>query len=496
MTTISLRRLGFTAAMPLFDDLSFTLSAGDRLGVVAGNGAGKSTLLRCIAGEQAPTRGEVARARGLRVALVAQHMPEALAHLTLREAVRRGVPAERRAAEAWRGDALLEDWGATKALLGTALAALSGGWRRLAMLARALVGAPDALLLDEPTTHLDAAHLAALEAVLRGAGRPPILVTASHDRRFLDRCTDRTLFLRGGEAALFAHPYTRARALLAEADAAAAGRLQRDGREAERLRRSAATLRNIGVNSHSDAAQKKSAQLARRAEDMQARLAPPPKERSGLVRLAARAVHARVVFGLDGLSVAAPDGRTLFRAGRLSLMRGDRVVVLGPNGSGKSLLVAALRRALAAPGSVAGIATSAVLDVGYLDQHMSHLPEAASPLQVVGGLHREGDRRSRALLAGAGIAAERQDQPIAGLTPGQRARLALLALRLEAPGFFLLDEPTNHLDIAGQEALEAEILGQDASALLVTHDRAFAAAVATRAWRIEAGRLEEVDVPR
>ena len=102
---------------------------------------------------------------------------------------------------------------------------------------------------------------------------------------------------------------------------------------------------------------------------------------------------------------------------------------------------------------------------------------------------------ARSLLAGAGIAIDLQESPIRALSGGQKARLAMLALRLAKPNFYLLDEPTNHLDIEGQEALEAELTAQDASCLLVSHDRSFVRAVGNRFWQIENRRLHEVDAP-
>lgn len=106
-----------------------------------------------------------------------------------------------------------------------------------------------------------------------------------------------------------------------------------------------------------------------------------------------------------------------------------------------------------------------------------------------------GDQRSRSLLAGAGFAVEKQTRPIGELSFGQRARLGLLALRLQEPNFYLLDEPTNHVDIPGQEALEAEIRLHEASCVLVSHDRSFVRGVGTRFWVIDGKRLREVDSP-
>ena len=116
--------------------------------------------------------------------------------------------------------------------------------------------------------------------------------------------------------------------------------------------------------------------------------------------------------------------------------------------------------------------------LGYVDQLMSHLPDAQSPHAFISGTFRPGDQRTISLLASAGFSVDMQQRPIARLSPGQKARLGLLALRLTEPNFYLMDEPTNHVDIAGQERLEAEILAHEATCVIVSHDRAFVQAIA------------------
>jgi ATPase subunit of ABC transporter with duplicated ATPase domains len=488
MATIRLRKVGIH---PLFDDLTLTLGETDRIGLVAGNGAGKSTLLRCLAGVSDPTSGDIVRSRGLRLALVEQDLPAALRDLPLQEAVRRAIPPADRDAEAWRVDLILDELATPEDLRARPLQALSGGWQRLALLARAWVTLPDMLLLDEPTNHLDLEKIEVLEAWLTNQRIP--MAVASHDRQFLDRVTNRTLFLRASGSRLYAHPYTVARGLLADDDAAQAAQLERDTRETARLRRSAAELRNIGINSRSDAAQKKSSLMAARADRLEAGLRPVKAERPGVIRLTNSDTHAQVLLILQDVSVPAPDGRILVRTGKLTVFKGDRIVLLGRNGVGKSMLVRLLHRAMTDPDSVAGVRVSPSVVVGYVDQQMAQLPSAASPIGFITARFRLGDQRSRSLLAGAGFPVERQGRPIETFSLGQRARLGLLALRLEEPNLYLLDEPTNHVDIPGQEVLETEILDRGATCILVSHDRMFVRGVGTRFWLLEAEVVREVD---
>jgi ATPase subunit of ABC transporter with duplicated ATPase domains len=389
MAMISLRQVGCLTIRPLFSNLTFTLADTDRLGVVAPNGAGKTTFLRCLAGLQDPTRGEIVRSRGLRIAMVEQDVPPDLMGLTLTEAVRRAIPRAEREATGWRAEYVLDG--------------------------------------------------------------------------------------------------------LADDDAAAGAKLARDMREAARLRRSANELRNIGINSRSDAAQKKSAQMARRAERLEEELQPVPRERSGAIRLTNRDTHAHVLLELKDVAVAPPYGAELFHIRHLTIFRADRIVLLGRNGVGKSLFVQLLHRAMTDPDGVPGIRVSTSAVVGYVDQSMSHLPPDGSPFQFLSERFGIGDQRTRSLLAGAGFPVDRHRQPIGTFSPGQRARLGLLSLRLTEPNVYLLDEPTNHLDIPGQEALEAEIVERGATCILVSHDRRFVRSVGTRFLLIERGSLREVE---
>ncbi|GAB0116991.1 ABC transporter [Acidisoma sp. 7E03] len=459
---------------------------------MAGNGQGKSTLLRCLAGLQEPDHGTITRARGLRIGFVPQEVPETLMGLSLQEVVRRALPSAARETESWRVGSILDAFSAPEALRGRALGGLSGGWQRLGLLARIWVTEPDLLLLDEPTNHLDAEALDRLEGWILGlAGDTPMLV-ASHDRSFLDACTTHTLFLRPETSRLYAHPYGRARPLL-DADEAAASRVFAKGvKEADRLRRHAAELRNVGVNSGSDLLQKKSKQLRDRAEKVEQGLRPVAKTRSGEIRLATRESHARVLIALRDLTVTNPTGERLFRIERLDIRQGDRLILSGANGSGKSTLMGLLARAFGT--EVAGIRVSPGLVLGHVDQAMHHLPLAETPHRLVAVRGETGDQRATSLLAAAGIDVAAQGRPIARLSSGQKARLSLLLLRLTEPHLYLLDEPTNHIDIPGQERLEAELVTRGASGVIVSHDRSFTAAVGTRWLRIEGGRLVE-EVP-
>lgn len=494
MSILTVRNLGVTLAEPLFSDLTLTLSKGDRLGLVAANGVGKSTLLGCLAGTQDPTTGEITTARGCRIATVAQYVPEDRLGETLRAFVLSALVPDQQDYESWRVDVALDDLKVPFEMHHTPLSDLSGGWQRTAMLAAAWVTEPDVLLLDEPTNHLDLSRIGLLQTWLAGLPRDTPVIITSHDRAFLDATTNRTLFLRRDTSRDFALPYSQARDALDAADAADARRFTNEMRQAQQLRKQAAKLKNIGINSGSDLLVKKTKQLSERAAAMEAAARPAYREQSaGDIRLGNSGTHAKALITFDDITIRTPDGRDLYTTGRTWICKGDRVVVLGHNGVGKTQMIRLVADALA--GTENGIRHAPTVVAGYSDQAMSQLDLSQSPLQAITHRFDVGDQRARSLLAGAGMTIAMQDGPTAKLSGGQKARLAMLILRLTEPNFYLLDEPTNHLDIDGQEALEDELVVHDAACLLVSHDRSFIRAVGNRFWQIERNRLVEVDSP-
>jgi ATPase subunit of ABC transporter with duplicated ATPase domains len=424
-------------------------------------------------------------------------VPPALMDTPFRAAVLETLPDERRASESWRVDVALDELEVPETLRDRPLKQLSGGWQRLAMLARVVVTEADVLLLDEPTNHLDLGRINQLESWLNALPRDMPVVVCSHDRAFLDATTNRTLFLRPDQSPVFALPYTRARAALAELDAADERRFQRDMKVAQQLRQQAGKLNNVGINSGSDLLLSKTKQLRQRAEKLEEGAKPAHLERSaGVIKLANRGTHAKALVAIDDAEVTTPDGRLLFRTGKLFIGKGDRIVLLGPNGVGKTRFAAMLRKAIENPDTPqSGIKATQSLVLGYCDQALADLADIDTPAQTISRCFDVGDQRARSLLAGAGLSIDLQGRPIGRLSGGQKARLGMLVLRLTQPNFYLLDEPTNHLDIDGQEALEDELLEHQATCLLISHDRDFVRNIGNRFWLIEKRKLVEVDGP-
>ncbi|CAN7690427.1 ABC-F family ATP-binding cassette domain-containing protein [Mesorhizobium amorphae] len=496
MALISLKSLGVTMSAPLFSNLDLTIGAGDRLGIVAANGRGKSTLLKCLTGAMEPTFGDITRTRGLRIGHVEQSIADALLDYSFHQAVADALPAEQAESELWRVDVVLDSLDVPEPMRERPMSALSGGWQRLALIARVWVTDPDVLLLDEPTNHLDLAKISQLETWLNALPREVPVVIASHDRAFLDAITNRTLFLRPEQSPVFSLPYSQARDALDEVDASTERKFQRDMKVAQQLRRQAAKLNNIGINSGSDLLTVKTKQLNQRAERLEEAAAPAHREKSaGAIRLANRGTHAKVLITLEDAAIETPDGTLLFRTGKRHICQGDRIVLLGRNGVGKSRFVTLIQRAVVEPETVPNVKVTPSTVLGYSDQALSGMSANDTPLAMVSRKFDVGEQRARSLLAGAGVAIDMQERKIGMLSGGQKARLMTLALRLANPNFYLLDEPTNHLDIDGQEALEAELLAHQASCMLASHDRSFIRAIGNRFWLIEKRRLTEVDCP-
>ncbi len=495
MTLLTLKDLGVTLGAPLFTGLSFTISKNDRIGLVAANGRGKSTLLRCLAGSLDPTAGDLTRPRGLRVGLVGQDVPGHMLQQTFRDAALDALAADQVDSESWRVDVALDGLAVPQELRERQLGALSGGWQRVALLARVWVTEPDLLLMDEPTNHLDLSRIGFLQNWLATIARSTPFIVASHDRAFLDAVTNRTLFLRETGSQIFALPYSTARQALAQSDAAEERRFGNDMKQAQQLRRQAVKLKNIGINSGSDLLVVKTKQLKERAEKLENAARPAFQERSaGKIKLSASGTHAKALVCLENAEVSTPDGRLLFKTGNLWISPGDRIVLLGRNGSGKTMLMDLIERAVSM-GGVAAVKVVPTIHLGHADQSLSHLDGDATPLAALIRRFALSDPQARSLLAGAGIGFDLQIARMKGLSGGQKARLAMLVLRLERPNFYLLDEPTNHLDIEGQEALEAELIESEAACLFVSHDRTFVRNAGNRFWVIEGRRLVEVDTP-
>ncbi len=484
-------------ATPVFEGVSFLLDSA-RTALVGQNGAGKSTLIKCLTGELELDHGQVVRSRGLRIGTLPQDTPGGLADLPVREVLRRSLDKVGAGDDDWRIDVLLDEIGVDPAIADQTFGSLSGGWQRLMLIAGAAVlEEPDILILDEPTNHLDLANIATLELWLTGAFDVPMLIV-SHDREFLNRVTERTLFLRSDGVHAFKTPFSIAREELLRRDAVAASQRRLEEKEIRRLEAAAArykvwAVKNPELNKRKNAIETRIARIeADRTDSYVAR------ERK--LELSDAEIDARVALRLNDVTITTPDGaRTLIRIDRLTIASGDRVAILGVNGAGKSTLLAALAAAFDPArehyDGQAAVRFNPATRLAVFDQSLRGLPLGSTLLDYVAAAPEANDKDAARLLAQAGFPFVRIQQPIALLSYGERSRLMFLRMKLERPNLYLLDEPTNHLDIEGQEALEAELEQAEVSCLFVSHDRYFTRTAATRFLEIRKGRLVEVESP-
>ncbi len=252
------------------------------------------------------------RPRGLRVGYLSQNSPQSAHAQTLYEWVLAALPETQAEYESWRVEVVLDGLSVPPDLQQKPLNVLSGGWQRKALLAAAWVTEPDILLLDEPTNHLNLYRIGLLQEWLSALPRDVPVVITSHDRAFLDATTNRTLFLRAERSRVFQLPYITARAALDEADTVDERRFSNDLNKAQQVRKQAAKLKDIGINSGSNLLIIKTKQLNERAAQLEAAAKPAHRERSaGDIKIADSGTHAKALVTFDNVPVGTPDGQFL-----------------------------------------------------------------------------------------------------------------------------------------------------------------------------------------
>ncbi|MGK2955247.1 MAG: ribosomal protection-like ABC-F family protein [Solirubrobacterales bacterium] len=502
---------------PLFSDVSFKLTRGERMTLSGRNGAGKSTLLRMLAGELANDSGSLSIGRGVRVTLHDQRPPRG-SGLTLAgyvftgradtieteeklEALEQKMSAgdhtdetmaaysaaqqrlELHGGYRWRDEVLvvMRGLGFDDAEFDRDLSTFSGGELTRASLARALAARADLLLLDEPTNHLDIPTLEWLEEYLKELDAAVVLV--AHDRWFLESVGTSVLELEAGRSRYFKGPWHAWRKEHAARQVALGKAIEKQEAEIDRMEKFVERFRY-------KASKAKQAQSKVKAiEKVKAGAASfDPEDKRRLAFSFAQPERAsRVVLKMVNGRLEVP-GRVLVDNANFLIERDEHVVLIGANGAGKTTLIETLAGEREPAAGSVRLGHNA--KVGYLSQHAE---TAAGEGSVIDAAAREtglSGQKVRDLLGAFLFSGTDVNKSLSDISGGEQRRLSLAILVASGANVLLLDEPTNHLDIESREALEDALSVFPGALILISHDRALLEAVGGRTLVCEGGEVK------
>ena len=506
----------------LFSDVSFVINDNDRIALMGKNGAGKSTLLKILAGVRKPTRGTVSAPKDTVVAYLPQHLmtedgrtvfeeaSQAFAHLHQMQAHLDELNkqlAERTDYESDEYMALIEEVATLsekfyaidmthfeedveKTLLGLGFersdferqtSEFSGGWRMRIELAKMLLRNPDVLLLDEPTNHLDIESIGWLEDFLVNNGKAVVVI--SHDRKFVDNITTRTIEVTMGRIYDYKVNYSHYLQLRAE-------RREQQMKQYEEQQKMIQETKDFierfkGTYSKTFQVQSRVKMLEKlqlvEVDEMDTsalRLKFPPAPRSGQYPIVADSVGK------------AFDGKQIFKNASFTIKRGDKVAFVGRNGEGKSTMVKCIMGQLEHEGS---LTLGHNVQIGYFAQNQASLLDGElTVFQTIDDVAKgEVRNKIRDLLGAFMFGGEASTKKVKVLSGGERTRLALLKLLLEPVNLLILDEPTNHLDLKTKDVLKQALNDFDGTLICVSHDRDFLDGLVTRVYEFGGGQVRE-----
>ncbi len=506
----------------LFKDISFVINEKDRIALMGKNGAGKSTLLKILAGVRNATRGQVSAPKDTVIAYLPQHLmtedgrtvfeeaSQAFAHLHQMEAEIEELNRQLTERTDYDSDeymALIEEVATKsekfyaidmthfeedveKTLLGLGFerkdftrqtSEFSGGWRMRIELAKMLLRNPDILLLDEPTNHLDIESIGWLEEFIINNGKTVVVI--SHDRKFVDNITTRTIEVTMGRIYDYKVNYSQYLQLRAE-------RREQQMKQFEEQQKMIQETKDFierfkGTYSKTLQVQSRVKMLEKLEiievdeEDTSAlRLKFPPSPRSGQYPVIT-----------DGVGKAFGDKR-IFSNVTLTVERGDKIAFVGRNGEGKSTLVKCIMNELEHEGE---LKLGHNVQIGYFAQNQaSMLDEELTVFQTIDDVAK-GDIRNkiRDLLGAFMFGGEASSKKVKVLSGGERTRLAIMKLLLEPVNLLILDEPTNHLDLKTKDILKQALRDFDGTLICVSHDRDFLDGLVSKVYEFGHGRVRE-----
>ena len=483
----------------IFSGVDLDINERARIGIVGPNGGGKTSLLRVLVGEQHASEGRVARSIGIQVGYVPQH-PEMDFTGTLREEVMRAfdqvralekeLEAASQQPDAQNGSseeagrryaALLEQYealggytyerdvermvdglGLRPETLDSPASSASGGERTRAALAKALLGNPDLLVLDEPTNYLDLKGVTWLERYLTHFA--PAVVVVSHDRYFLDEMATQIWEIDHGRMNVFPGNFSKYRVLKGERDLRLAKEYEA---QREFIAKEQAFIDRYRAGQRSREAKGRETRLARLQ-----RIDRPDIDRSISLKPAGATRTGQVVLSTKGLRVGYTDGdgpTELLKVPDLKLPRGSRTAVIGDNGTGKTTFIKTVLGMV--PPLEGSVALGQSVKIGYYSQGLDALVDEQTVLDSFLEIKNMPFEQARFYLARFLFQGDDVFREVGACSGGEKSRLALARLLITEPNLLVLDEPTTHFDIPSREALEQVLLGYPGTILLVSHDR-------------------------
>ena len=521
MIDVSVRSLvkSFELGKNILDGLSFTVTAGERVGILGHNGCGKTTLFRILVGELRADEGEVMIAPSKRLGLISQIpvYPEGWtteqvlkdAHRHLYRIAERmeelSLEMERDSSKALLAeyDRLQEDFrrlggydmdtdrsrvanglDISPAMLHQRFDSLSGGEKTRVNLARLILEDTDILLLDEPTNHLDLHATEWLEDYLLGFKGTVLVI--SHDRYFLDKVVQRSIEIDEGKAEFYSGNYSfyveeRQRRFEEKLK-----KYEKDQAKIDQLTRAAEQM-HLWAFMGNDKLHKRAFSMEKRIEKL-SQSEKPQEQKKLNVKFKQREFNGDEVLVMEDVSKGFGD-RTLFSDLSLTVTGGERIALIGDNGTGKSTLVKLIMDE-ETPDSGYLYKGPAVRSA-YLPQHVRFSVEERSALDTMLYDCRCQPQQARDRLAAFGFKGEDVFTPVGALSGGEKSRLRLCMLMGSDINFLILDEPTNHLDIASREWMEDALSDYEQTLLFVSHDRYFIEKFATRIWALSDGKITD-----
>jgi len=493
----------------LFIEASAALQKGEKVGLVGPNGAGKTTLFRMITGQELPDEGQVAVDRGVTIGYFSQDVGEMSGRSAVSEVMDGAGPVSAVAGELKELEAAMADparaddmddiiarYGEVQArfeeLDGYALegrarevlaglsfsqemmdgdvGALSGGWKMRVALARILLMRPDAMLLDEPSNHLDLESLIWLEQFLKGYDGA--LLMTSHDREFMNRIIDKVVEIDGGQLTTYSGNYE-----FYEAQRA----LNEKQQQAQFERQQAMLSKEIKFIERFKARASHAAQVQSRVKKLEKieRVEPPKRRQTVSFDFPPAPRSGEDVVSLKKVQKGYGN-RSIYDGLDFMVRRKERWCVMGVNGAGKSTLLKLV--AGSTPPDDGTVAIGGSVKMGYFAQHAMDLLDGERTVfqSLEDSFPQAGQGSLRALAGCFGFSGDDVEKKCRVLSGGEKARLVMAKMLYDPPNFLVLDEPTNHLDIATKEMLITALSEYEGTMLFVSHDRHFLAALSNR----------------